>query len=159
MINSLKEKKTLIDMVLFSKIANRQITRFKKIKEKFSTIEEYIVLHCIRSRSYKDLISSITDSSFIEDLDLFISNYLSDLKIKKNSGVSIHGISRDTGIPRTTVKRNTDNLIKKKLVIKNDEGYLVVTSLVTSYEKEIMETYISNYVDFSDSYVQLKLNR
>jgi len=63
-----------------------------------------MVLHCISSHNTKDLISKIKAAETIIDNDLFIQNYLNGLIDKKNSGVSIHGISRDTEIPRTTVK-------------------------------------------------------
>ena len=128
-----------IDEVLFRKTYVRQFDYLKKIKELFSSVEEYMVLHCIASHNSKDLILEIKSSGLIVDADLYIKNYWDSLINKKNSGVSIHGISRDTEIPRTTVKRWTNSLIQRGLIIKNLDGYLVPTGLIREYCKDPMK--------------------
>ena len=142
----------LIDEVLFCKTYVRQFDQLKKIKELFSSVEEFMILHCISSHNTKDLISEIKASEPIVDVDLYIKNYWDSLINKKNSGVSIHGISRDTEIPRTTVKRWTDSLIKKKLIDKNLEGYLVPTGLIREYCKDLREFAIKEHIDFANFY-------
>ena len=141
-----------IDIILFSKIFGKQFDQFKRIRKLFSSIEEYMVLHCITSHNIKDLIAEIKINNPLNDTDLYISNYWDSLKNKKNSGVSIHGISRDTEIPRTTVKRWTDSLIKKKLIDKNLEGYLVPTGLIREYCKDLREFAIKENIDFANFY-------
>jgi len=146
-----------IDEVLFRKTYVRQFDYLKKIKELFSSVEEYMVLHCIASHNSKDLILEIKSSGLIVDADLYIKNYWDSLINKKNSGVSIHGISRDTEIPRTTVKRWTNSLIKKGLIIKNLDGYLVPTGLIREYCKDLRELVSKEHIDFANFYSSLKI--
>ena len=143
----------LIDIVLFSKIFGKQFDQFKKIRELFSSIEEYMVLHCITAHNIKDLILELKKNNSLNNTDFYITEYLDSLKNKKNSGVSIHGISRDTEIPRTTVKRWTNSLIEKKLIDKNLEGYLVPTGLIRSYCREIRELATKEHIDFANFYL------
>lgn len=146
-----------IDEVLFRKTYVRQFDYLKKIKELFSSVEEYMVLHCIASHNSKDLILEIKSSGLIVNADLYIKNYWDSLINKKNSGVSIHGISRDTEIPRTTVKRWTNSLIKKGLIIKNLDGYLVPTGLIREYCKDLRELVSKEHIDFANFYSSLKI--
>ena len=146
-----------IDEVLFRKTYVRQFDYLKKIKELFSSVEEFMVLHCIASHNSKDLILEIKSSGLIVNADLYIKNYWDSLINKKNSGVSIHGISRDTEIPRTTVKRWTNSLIKKGLIIKNLDGYLVPTGLIREYCKDLRELVSKEHIDFANFYSSLKI--
>jgi DNA-binding MarR family transcriptional regulator len=146
-----------IDEVLFRKTYVRQFDYLKKIKELFSSVEEYMVLHCIASHNSKDLILEIKSSGLIVDADLYIKNYWDSLINKKNSGVSIHGISRDTEIPRTTVKRWTNSLIQRGLIIKNLDGYLVPTGLIREYCKDLIELVSKEHIDFANFYSSLKI--
>lgn len=146
-----------IDEVLFRKTYVRQFDYLKKIKELFSSVEEYMVLHCIASHNSKDLILEIKSSGLIVDADLYIKNYWDSLINKKNSGVSIHGISRDTEIPRTTVKRWTNSLIQRGLIIKNLDGYLVPTGLIREYCKDLRELVSKEHIDFANFYSFLKI--
>ena len=146
-----------IDEVLFRKTYVRQFDYLKKIKELFSSVEEYMVLHCIASHNSKDLILEIKSSGLVVDADLYIKNYWDSLINKKNSGVSIHGISRDTEIPRTTVKRWTNSLIQRGLIIKNLDGYLVPTGLIREYCKDLRELVSKEHIDFANFYSSLKI--
>ena len=146
-----------IDEILFRKTYVRQFDYLKKIKELFSSVEEYMVLHCIASHNSKDLILEIKSSGLIVDADLYIKNYWDSLINKKNSGVSIHGISRDTEIPRTTVKRWTNSLIQRGLIIKNLDGYLVPTGLIREYCKDLRELVSKEHIDFANFYSSLKI--
>jgi len=149
----------LIDEVLFCKTYVRQFDQLKKIKELFSSVEEFMILHCISSHNTKDLISEIKASEPIVDVDLYIKNYWDSLINKKNSGVSIHGISRDTEIPRTTVKRWTNSLIQRGLIVKNSDGYLVPTGLIREYCKDLRELVSKDHIDFSSFYSSLEINK
>lgn len=146
-----------IDEVLFRKTYVRQFDYLKKIKELFSSVEEFMVLHCIASHNSKDLILEIKSSGLIVNADLYIKNYWDSLINKKNSGVSIHGISRDTEIPRTTVKRWTNSLIQRGLIIKNLDGYLVPTGLIREYCKDLRELVSKEHIDFANFYSSLKI--
>ena len=148
-----------IDIILFSKIFGKQFDQFKRIRKLFSSIEEYMVLHCITSHNIKDLIAEIKINNPLNDTDLYISNYWDSLKNKKNSGVSIHGISRDTEIPRTTVKRWTNSLIQRGLIVKNSDGYLVPTGLIREYCKDLRELVSKDHIDFSSFYSSLEINK
>ena len=149
----------LIDEVLFCKTNVRQFNQLKKIKKLFSSVEEFMILHCISSHNFKDLISEIKASEPIVDVDLYIKNYWDSLINKKNSGVSIHGISRDTEIPRTTVKRWTNSLIQRGLIVKNLDGYLVPTGLIREYCKDLRELVSKDHIDFLSFYSSLEINK
>ena len=154
-----KLNNNLIDEVLFCKTYARQFDQLKKIKELFSSVEEFMILHCISSHNTKDLISEIKASEPIVDVDLYIKNYWDSLINKKNSGVSIHGISRDTEIPRTTVKRWTNSLIQRGLIVKNSDGYLVPTGLIREYCKDLRELVGKEHIDFANFYFSLEINK
>ncbi len=158
MVKDIEKKNELIDLVLFSKIFSNQSRYFKKIKERFSSLEEYMVLDCIASHNISNLVEAIKSHNSSSGIDLFIEQFWNNLKLKKNSGVSIHGISRDTNIPRTTVKRMSDNLIKKKLIIKNIDGYLVPTGLIHIYCKELRNIISKNQIEFVNFYNSLNVN-
>tara|TARA_B110001450_G_scaffold248885_1_gene265579 strand:- start:585 stop:932 length:348 start_codon:yes stop_codon:yes gene_type:complete len=95
------------------------------------------------------MLHTIKTNQPLGDLDIFIENFWANLKNKENSGVSIHGITRDTEIPRTTVTRWTNSLIKRKLITKNIDGYLVPTPLVRSYCKELREVTTSTHNEYA----------
>ena len=152
----MKTNNQLVDIVLFSKIFSVQFDQLKKIKELFSSLEEYMVLHCVVARNIKELLHTIKTNQPLGDLDIFIENFWANLKNKENSGVSIHGITRDTEIPRTTVTRWTNSLIKRKLITKNIDGYLVPTPLVRSYCKELREVTTSTYNEYAKFYAKFE---
>ena len=148
----------LLDVVLFAKIFSVQFDQFKKIRELFSGLEEYMVLYCIVSRNLKELLHELKTSQPLKDIDLVVEEFWDKLKNEKNSGVSIHGISRDTEIPRTTVTRLSNNLIKKKLITKNADGYLVPTSLVRSYCEDLRNITTSTYNEYAKFHAKLELD-
>ena len=152
----MKTNNQLVDIVLFAKIFSVQFDQLKKIKELFSSLEEYMVLHCVAARNIKELLHEIKTNQPLDDLDIFIENFWTNLKNKENSGVSIHGISRDTEIPRTTVTRWINSLIKRKLITRNINGYLVPTPLVRSYCKELREVTTSTYNEYAQFYAELE---
>lgn len=148
----------LLDVVLFAKIFSVQFDQFKKIRELFSGLEEYMVLYCIVSRNLKELLHELKTGQPHKDIDLVIEEFWDKLKNEENSGVSIHGISRDTEIPRTTVTRMSNSLIRKKLITKNADGYLVPTSLVRSYCKDLRNITTSTYNEYAEFYAKLELD-
>ena len=154
----MKTNNQLVDIVLFSKIFSVQFDQFKKIKELFSSLEEYMVLHCVVARNLKELLHVLKTSQPLDDVDIFIENFWFNLKDQKNSGVSIHGISRDTEIPRTTVTRWTNSLIERKLITKNADGFLIPTPLVRSYCKDLREVTTTTYNEYAKFYTKLELD-
>ena len=103
------------------------------------------------------MLHTIKTNQSLGDLDIFIENFWANLKNKENSGVSIHGITRDTEIPRTKVTRWTNSLIKRKLITKNIDGYLVPTPLVRSYCKELRDVTTSTYNEYANFYKEKDL--
>ena len=70
-------------------------------------------------------------SNSIDDLSFRFEEIIND-KTKKNSRLSVTSISTALNLPRETVNRKIDNLIKKKLLAMNNNKSII---LGTNYQK------------------------
>lgn len=129
-------------------VGEERLLEQKLLKEDFDSREEFMVFLVITLRFSKKLISEVRDSMANksdnklikskfsnpnitgEEIEEFITKYYEKVKNFKHYGTTRRAISQQTNIPRTTVKRILDRLMKRKLVtVTNNDNLIVPTAL------------------------------
>ena len=139
-------------------IAEEKIIEHRLLKKEFNSHEEFIIFTIIWMRVFKTMVKKLkTDSlnyKYKED-DIFIDNYIKDFYLNQNDkylGMTINGVTRESEIPRSTVKRIIETLIDKKLVTKNTKNLIIPTyrvrDLMRSYRQYIFKSNKKNYLLF-----------
>ena len=158
-------------------VAEERLVEQKFLKENFYSREDYTVFLFVLLRFSKKLTSEIrnstvnkSDNEFIkstfpnanitgDELDEFIMQYYEKVKNLKHYGTTRRAISQQTNIPRTSVKRILDRLIKKKLVtVTNNDNLIVPTSFArkkfTDYRKYLFASFKRLNKIFNDSHLE-----
>lgn len=130
-------------------VAEEKILEHKLLKEKFSSHDEFIIFTIIWLRVYKFLYLEIKNLKPTDKINSKLSadEYIKSFYSHQNNkflGITINAISRESEIPRSTVKRIVEKLIKKKLVIRNINYLIIPTSKVrdemANYRKYIFDS-------------------
>ena len=133
-------KKNLPFMNWLIEVAEEKIIEHKLLKKIFDSNEEFIIFTIIWLRVYKDLYLKIKDLDLncINTLtyDQYIKEYYSNQK-NKYLGMTINGVTRECEIPRSTVKRTIEKLIKKGMLNRNKNILIIPTNNV----RDIMKAY------------------
>ena len=158
-------------------VAEERLVEQKFLKENFYSREDYMVFLFVLLRFSKKLTSEIRDSTanrsdnkFIkstfpkpnikgDELDEFIMQYYEKVKNLKHYGTTRRTISKQTNIPRTSVKRILDRLMKRKLVtVTNNDNLIVPTALArkkfSDYRKYIFISFKRLNKIFNDSHLE-----
>ena len=158
-------------------VGEERLIEQKFLKENFYSREDYTVFLFILLRFSKKLTSEIRDrtanksdnklikSTFPnpnikgDELDEFIMQYYEEVKNLKHYGTTRRAISQQTNIPRTSVKRILDRLMKKKLVtVTNNDNLIVPTALArkkfSDYRKYIFTSFKRLNKIFNDSHLE-----
>ena len=121
-------------------VAEEKIIEHKLLKKTFTSNEEFIIFTIIWIRVYKDLYLKIKeldiDCSNFTTYDQFIKEYYNNQK-NRYLGMTINGVTRECEIPRSTVKRIIEKLIKKNMLKKNENLLIIPTNKV----RDIMKDY------------------
>ena len=139
-------------------IAEEKINEHRLLKENFNSQEEFIIFTIIWLRVYKGLYQVLKKESNNRPhktkkvLDEVITNFYINQK-DKYLGITINAITRESLIPRTTVKRIIEKLIEKSLVKRNNNRLIIPTSkvrkLMENYRKFIFISNKKNYQLFN----------
>ena len=78
-------------------------------------------------------------SNSIDDLSFRFEEIINE-KIKKNSGLSVTSISSALNLPRETVNRKIDSLIKEKLLAMNNRSIILGTNFQKIFGSFALET-------------------
>ncbi|MDC3262884.1 hypothetical protein OAU47_01395 [Pelagibacterales bacterium] len=78
-------------------------------------------------------------SNSIDDLSFRFEEIINE-KIKKNSGLSVTSISSALNLPRETVNRKIDSLIKEKLLAMNNKSIILGTNFQKIFGSFALET-------------------
>ena len=124
-------------------VAEEKIVEHRLLKKEFNSHEEFIVFTIVWMRVYKYIYQQIKNETLIRanktsniSLDKFIKTFYKNQK-NKYLGITINAITRESLIPRTTVKRIIEKLIKKNLVSRNLNRLIIPTSKV----RDTMKSY------------------
>ena len=96
------------------------------IKKNYQTIDHIIVILSVINHTKKTINQTIQQSSYsanTEEMDQEIAKALAD---HPDYGVTYSSISRETNLPRTTVRRICDTFFKKEILKKNSYGLIVM---------------------------------
>ena len=94
-----------------------------------------------------------------DELDEFIVQYYEKVKHLKHYGTTRRAISQQTNIPRTSVKRILDRLMKRKLVtVTKNDNLIVPTALArkkfSDYRKYLFTSFKRLNKIFNDSHLE-----
>ena len=117
-------------------VAENEITEHRLLKKTFKSYEEFIIFTIIWIRVYKHLYISLKNSEIEHNLDKYIKDYYINPK-NQFLGMTINAITRESEVPRSTVKRIIENLISRNLLSRNKNRLIIPTSRV----REVMEQY------------------
>jgi hypothetical protein len=78
-------------------------------------------------------------SNSIDDLSFRFEEIINE-KTKKNSGLSVTSISSALNLPRETVNRKIDSLIKEKLLAMNNKSIILGTNFQKIFGSFALET-------------------
>jgi len=116
---NLKIKKNISFMNWLIEIAEEKIIEHRLLKNNFNSHEEFIIFTIIWMRVYKDLVKKMKNLNLQNQIKISnssIEQYIKDYYTNQNDGylgMTINGVARESNVPRTTVKRIIEILIKK----------------------------------------------
>jgi hypothetical protein len=129
-------KKNIPLMAWMIEIAEEKIIEHRLLSSKFNSHEEFIVFTIIWIRVFKTIFNKLKEDSLynteIRDI-ITVDKYIKEFYLNQKNdylGMTINAVTRESEIPRSTVKRIIENLIEKKLVKKNSKNLVIPTSQV-----------------------------
>ena len=138
-------------------VAENKIVEHRLIKKKFNSHEEFIIFTIIWLRVYTHLFSDLKKTNIKNNLEKYIKDYYRN-QSNNYLGTTINAITRESQIPRTTVKRIVDKLIIKKLVIKNLNRLVIPTDKVRDFMKDYRKFTFNSQKNLSELFYDLELN-
>ena len=117
-------------------VAEEKILEHRLLKKNFNSHEEFIIFTIIWMRVYKTIYQKLTKNYSSVNLDKFIKNFYNNQE-DQYLGITINAITRESEIPRSTVKRTVEKLIVKEMVSRNSKNLIIPTVKV----RDIMESY------------------
>ena len=140
---NVKIKKYIPFMDWIIEVAEEKIIEHRLVKKEFKSNEEFIIFTIVWLRVYKSLFQKIKNNKVStnnknseESYDRFIKNFYKNQK-NQYLGITINAISRESNVPRSTVKRIVENLIKKNLLKRNINRLIIPTPMV----RDVMRDY------------------
>ena len=124
-------------------VAEEKIIEHRELKKEFNSHEEFIIFTIVWMRVYKHLFQNLKKESqedTCQENCKTIDHVIKDFYKNQNNvhlGITINAITRESLIPRSTVKRIIERLISKKLVKRNLNQLIIPTSKV----RDTMQNY------------------
>ena len=109
-------------------IAEDLIVWYRNIREVHRNLDNFLVLLSVANFHKKEITEGVVGSPNIDNQELTSKSIIA--RIPKEKGVSINGVVRETGIPRTSVKRIIDRYLKKKFLKKTLKGSLPLVLII-----------------------------
>ena len=109
------------------------------IKKNYQTIDHIIVILSVINHTKKTINQTIQQSSHstnTKEMDQEIAKALAD---HPDYGVTYSRISRETDLPRTTVRRICDNFFKQGLLKKNSHGLIIMGDRMREQNQNMRE--------------------
>ena len=163
--NAVKEniEKYIPFMTWLIEIAEEKIVEHRLLKKEFKSHEEFIIFTIIWLRVYKSLYLLAKNKKDIPKKNIsyekFIKTFYKNQE-DKYLGMTINAITRESLIPRSTVKRTIENLIKRNLVKRNINRLIIPRSKVRDtmeiYRRYIFQSNKKLYNIFNDLNLESK---
>ena len=114
------------------------------IKKNYQTIDHLIVILSVINHTKKTINQTIQQSSSLantKEMDKEIAKALAD---HPDYGVTYSSISRETNLPRTTVRRICDAFFKQGILKKNSQGLIIMGDHLREHN-EVMREKTKNF--------------
>ena len=109
------------------------------IKKNYQTIDHIIVILSVINHTKKTINQTIQQSSHLtntKEMDQEIAEALAD---HPDYGVTYSSISRETDLPRTTVRRICDTFLKQGILKKNAHGLIIMGDRMREHNQNMRE--------------------
>lgn len=109
------------------------------IKKNYQTIDHIIVILSVINHTKKTINQTIQQSSHstnTKEMDQEIAKALAD---HPDYGVTYSSISRETDLPRTTVRRICDTFFKQRILKKNAHGLIIMGDRMREHNQTMRE--------------------
>ena len=116
-------------MTWLIEVAEEKIIEHRLLKKKFNSHEEFVVFTIIWLRVFKSIFKKLKEDSSTE-VNILVDKYIKNLYLNQKDtylGMTINAITRESEIPRSTVKRIVEKLMHKQLVKKNTKNLVIPT--------------------------------
>ena len=110
-------------------VAEEKIIEHRLLKKTFNSHEEFIVFTIIWMRVFKTIFKELKKDSLNKE-NILVDEYIKKFYLNQKDeylGMTINAITRESKIPRSTVKRIIEKLINKELVKKNPKNLIIPT--------------------------------
>ena len=98
----------------------------KAIKKNYQSIDHLIVILSVINHTKKTIQQTIQNSSNQPNSEAMSKEINQALADHPDYGVTHSSISRETNLPRTTVRRICDTFLKQKIFKKNSQGLITI---------------------------------
>ena len=139
-------------------VAEEKIIEYRLLKKKFESHEEFIIFTIIWMRVYKNLFNSLKKQKSDIAIDKYIKDFYNNQK-NKYLGMTINAITRESEIPRSTVKRIVEKLISKNLVSRNVNRLIIPKKEVRDYMKNYRQYIFQSQKKLYNIFNKLELNK
>ena len=122
------------------------------IKKNYQTIDHIIVILSVINHTKKTINRTIQQNSYpanTKEMDQEIAKALAD---HPDSGVTYSSISRETNLPRTTVRRICDTFFKKKILKKNSHGLIIMGDRMREQNQTMREETKKFFVEVAEKF-------
>jgi len=107
----------------FEVLSEDIISFYKSMRHEYGSIDNMLVLQSVSSRVKNQISNADQNSNNYDEAKKQLKDLL---KINEDTlGVNISGISRETDIPRTTVRRICEQLIQKGMLKRNKSNLII----------------------------------
>ena len=111
----------------------------KAIKKNYQSIDHLIVVLSVINHTKKTIQQTIQNSSNQPNSEAMSKEINQALADHPDYGVTHSSISRETNLPRTTVRRICDTFLKKKIFKKNSHGLIIMGEKMREQNQEMRE--------------------
>jgi len=107
----------------FEVLSEDIISFYKSMRHEYGSIDNMLILLSVSSRVKNQISNAVQNSNNYDEAKKQLKDLL---KINEDTlGVNISGISRETDIPRTTVRRICEQLIQKGMLKRNKSNLII----------------------------------
>ena len=107
----------------FEALSEDIISFYKSMRHEYGSIDNMLILLSVSSRVKNQISNAVQNSNNYDEAKKQLKDLL---KINEDTlGVNISGISRETDIPRTTVRRICEQLIQKGMLKRNKSNLII----------------------------------
>ena len=133
----------------YSKIAEDLIQFYISERKIYKSFENIIIIMSVANRLNQFLVEAINSSD--TNTEVFTKINLL-LKEKNFKGVNASSIVRETGIPRTTVIRICDQLVKKSILSKTENGGFSIGPKFREFNKDARVNIVKFFESIKNKY-------